>query len=213
MLNLIFRVNGKGLTNINKYERYTKEMKKKKRVILLSVLCMLSILLTACSVNGGKTVVTCDGYEVQLGKTTVAELKEAGFTNRYSHSDPKRIYGASWENFYAMKDDVSYGTMFAGNKGSSMIEFDEGVIFEMSFSYNDPEYPVGEILVKGTNFEGYTKEKVKEVMDNAKITLDSDTYLIFEADGCKYTFSFADGSETVTDIRVNDGTEIEYVVN
>lgn len=188
-------------------------MQKKKRGILLGLLCMFSMLVTACTIYDGRAVVTCDGYEMKLGKTTVAELKEAGFENRYSRIEEKEIDGMTWENFYAMKDDVSYGTMFAGNKGSSPIDFDNGVIFEFCISYDDPDYPAGEVLVKGINFEGYTREEIKEAMGNAKITLDSDTYLAFEIDGCEYTFSFDDGSETLTDIRINDGTEKEYVIN
>ena len=65
-------------------------------------------------------------------------------------------------------------------------------------SYDDPDYPVGEVLVNGVDFQGYTREEVKEAMGNAKVTLDSDTYLAFEADGCNYTFTFQDGSETLT---------------
>lgn len=185
-------------------------MLKKKRNILLSLLCVVSMLLTACSIGGGKAVVTCDGFEMKLGKSTVADLKEGGFTNRYSNSDWKKIESMSWENFYAMKGDVSYGTMYAGNKGSSLIDFDKGVIFEISISYDDPDYPVGEVLVNGVDFQGYTREEVKEAMGNAKVTLDSDTYLAFEADGCNYTFTFQDGSETLTDLWVNDGTEKQY---
>ena len=187
-------------------------MLKKKRSILLCILCVVSILLTACS--GGKAaVVTCGGYEVNLGKTTVAELKEAGFTNRYSSSEKKKIGSMTWENFYAMKDDVSYGTMYAANKKSSQIEFDDGVIFEIVLSYDDPDYPLGEVLVNGINFEGYTREEIKAAMGDAKITLDYGKYLDFEIGGCDYTFSFEDGSETLTGIRVNDGTEKEYHMN
>lgn len=188
-------------------------MKKKRRGILLGLLCVLSILLTACTINDGRAVVTCDGYEMKLGKTTVAELKEAGFENRYSRIEKEKIDSMTWENFYAMKGDVSHGIMFAGNKGSSQIDFDKGVIFEFSISYDDPDYPAGEVLVNGINFEGYTREEIKEAIGREKMTRDSDTYLSFEIDGCKYTFSFDDGSETLTDIRINDGTETEYVIN
>lgn len=113
----------------------------------------------------------------------------------------------TWENFYAMKGDVSYGIMFAGNKGSSQINFDKGVIFEFSISYDDPDYPAGEVLVNGINFKGYTREEIKEAMGNAKITLDSDTYLGFEVDGWNYIFSFKEGSKILTGLRINDGTE------
>jgi len=185
-------------------------MLKKKRSILLCILCVLSVLLTACSLGGEKVVVTCDGYEIKLGKTTVADLKEAGFTNLYSRSEEEKIDSMSWENFYAIKDDISYGTMLAGNKGASQIEFDKGVIFEISLSYDDPESPIGEVLVNGVNFEGYTREQIKEAMGDAKITLDSDRFLDFESGSCKYTFSFDNGSEILTGLWVNDGTEKEY---
>ena len=169
--------------------------------------------LTACSIGGKQPVLTCDDYEVKLGKATVAELKEAGFTNRYSHIDEEMIDSMSWETFYAMKGDEAYGDMLAGNKKSSRIEFDKGVIFEIVLTYDDPDYSMGEVLVNGVNFEGYTREKIKEAMGDAKITLDSDTYLVFESGGGEYTFNFDEGSETVKRIRVNDGTEKEYSID
>lgn len=186
---------------------------KKRSILLMIFTCVVSMQLTACSIGEGKAVVTCDGYEVKLGKATVAELKEAGFNNRYSHIDEKMIDSMSWETFYAMKGDNSYGDMLAGNKKSSQVEFDKGVIFEIILTYDDPDYSMGEVLVNGVNFEGYTREKVKEAMGDAKITLDSDTYLSFELSGCNYTFSFENGSEILTTIRVNDGTEKEYNFN
>lgn len=188
-------------------------MQKKKRVTLLSMLCAASILLTACSIGGKKAVVTYDGYELNLGKTTVADMKEAGFTNRYSNIEEKTIDSMTWENFYAMKDDLSYGTMLACNKGSSQIEFDKGKIFEITLTYDDPESPVGEVLINGVNYEGCTREEIKQAMGDAKVTLDYGEYLSFETGGCEYTFSFEEDSETVTSIRVNDGTEKDYGFN
>ena len=98
--------------------------------------------LTACSIGGKQPVLTCDDYEVKLGKATVAELKEG---------------------------DESYGDMLAGNKKSSRIEFDKGVIFEIVLTYDDPDYSMGEVLVNGVNFEGYTREKIKEAMGMQKL--------------------------------------------
>lgn len=171
---------------------------------------MLSVLLTACSLGGSNVSITCDGFELNLGKTTVAELKEAGFTNLYSHIDSKKIDSMSWENFYAIKGDLSYGTMLAANKKSTQIEFDKGVIFEISIAYDDPEAPVGAILVNGTDFNGCTREEIKAAMGDTEITLDTDEYLSYESGRCEYTFSFKDGSETVTGLRINDGTEKEF---
>lgn len=190
-------------------------MQKKKGSILFSFLCIALILLTACSIGGKDVVVTCDGYEVKLGKTTVADLKETGFTNKYADIEETTLDSMTWDSFYAMKDDVSYGTMDAGNKKSSRIEFDKAVIFEISLSYNDPEISVGEVLVNGVNFEGYTREQVKEAMGDATITLDDEQYdyLVFEIGKCKYTFIFEDGSETLTGFRINDGTEVELSLN
>ena len=59
----------------------------------------------------------------------------------------------------------------------------------------------------------FGREKIKEAMGDAKITLDSDTYLVFESGGGEYTFNFDEGSETVKRIRVNDGTEKEYSID
>lgn len=68
-----------------------------------------------------------------------------------------------------MKGDESYGDMLAGNKKSSRIEFDKGVIFEIVLTYDDPDYSMGEVLVNGVNFEGYTREKIKEAMGMQKL--------------------------------------------
>ena len=187
-------------------------MQKKKRSVLFSILCAAFLLLTACSAGGKGAVITCDDYEIKLSKTTVGDLKEAGFTNRYSSIEESTLDSRTYDTFYPMKDDVSYGMMYVGNKRASQIEFDKGVIFEISFSYDDPESPLGEVLVNGVNFEGYTREQVKEAMGDAEITLDYDEYLCFETGGCEYTFTFEDGSETVTDLRIDDGTETEFVI-
>ena len=190
-------------------------MQKKKRSIIMSFLCVAFILLTGCSAGGKNPVVTCDDYEIKLGKTTVADLKEAGFTNLYADIEETTLDSMTYDNFYAMKNDVSYGTMYAGNKRASRIEFDKGVIFELSFSYDDPELPLGEVLVNGVNFEGCTREQVKEAMGDAEITLDDEQYdyLIFEIGKYEYSFAFEDGSETLTGLRINDGTEVELSIN
>ncbi|MDE6983221.1 MAG: hypothetical protein K2O99_01595 [Lachnospiraceae bacterium] len=188
-------------------------MQTRKAGILLGMLCGASILMTACSIGGKKAVVTCDGYEVTLGKTTAGEIKEAGFTNFYANVEKETIDSMSWENFYAMKGDLSYGTMLAGNKGSSSIAFDKGKVFEISIDYDNPELSVGEILINGVDYQGCTRDEIKAGMGDAKVSLDVDQYLEFEIGSCEYTFSFEEGSETVTKIRVNDGTEKEYSYN
>lgn len=182
-------------------------MRKKKRNILLSLICVVSILLTACSDGGKKAVVTCDGYEVKLGKTTVGDMKEAGFTNFLSGEE--QLDGRTWSSFFAAKDDVLYGDMSVANKGSYKIEFDKGVIFEVILYNDNLEIPTGEVLVNGVNFEGYTKEEIKEAMGDAEIKQDSEDYLSFEFGGCNYAFMFEDGSETLTTLIVDDGTEKE----
>lgn len=187
-------------------------MQKKKRSILFSILCAAFLLLTACSAGGKGAVITCDDYEIKLSKTTVADLKEAGFTNLYSLVEESTLDSKTYDCFYAMKEDLSYGTMYVGNKRASQIEFDKGVIFEITFSYDDPESPLGEVLVNGVNFEGYTREQVKEAMGDAEITLDYEEYLCFETGGCEYTFDFEDGSETLTSLRISDGTDTELVI-
>ncbi len=190
-------------------------MQKNKGSILFVFLCAALIWLTACSVGGKNVVVTCDGYEIKLGKTTVADLKAAGFTNKYAGIEEETLDSMTWDSFYAMKDDVSYGTMNVGNKKSSRVEFDKAVIFEISLSYNDPEISMGEVLVNGVNFEGYTREQVKEAMGDATITLDDEQYdyLDFEVGKYEFTFVFEDGSETLTGFWINDGTEIELDIN
>ncbi|MDE7266954.1 MAG: hypothetical protein K2N89_05765 [Lachnospiraceae bacterium] len=177
-------------------------MLKKKGSILLSILCVILILLTACSAEEKGTVVTCDGYDITLGKTTVAELKKAGFTNDYSHVDGQKIESMASNVFYAMKDDVSYGFMYAVNKSASPIEFEKCVLREVTLSYDSSEYPIGEVLVNGVNFEGYTKEEIKEAMGDATITSDDDTYLVFESGDSYYYFFFDNGSETLTKLWV-----------
>lgn len=189
-------------------------MQKKKRRVLFSILCAAFILLTACSAGGKNAVITCDDYEIKLSKTTVGDLKDAGFTNLYSIVEESTLDSMTCVIFHAMKDDVSYGIMDVGNKKNSQIEFDKGVIFGINLYYDDPDDPLGEVLVNGVNFEGYTREQVKEAMGDAKITLDDDKYdyLNFETGGCEYSFAFKDGSETVTSIHIDDGTEKELVI-
>lgn len=177
-------------------------MLKKKGSILLSILCVILILLTACSAGGKNAVVTCDGFDITLGKTTVAELKKAGFTNDYSFVDGQKIESMASNIFYAMKDDVSYGFMYAVNRNASPIEFEKCVLREVTLSYGDSEFPIGEVLVNGVNFEGCTKEEIKETMGDATIILDDDTYLVFESGDSYYYFSFDDGSETLTKLWV-----------
>lgn len=182
---------------IMKYERDLKMRKKKS--ILLCMLCAVSVLLTACSAGGKDGVVTCDGYDLKLGKTTVAELENAGFSNDYSSlfEETNKIESMSSDTYYAKKDDLFYGLMFAVNKTASPIEFEKCVIREVTLYYDDPDYPLGEVLVNGVDFEGYTREEIKEAMGDREITMDTDTTLGFVSGDYNYIFTFADDSETL----------------
>lgn len=178
----------------------------------LGLLLAGMLLLTGCSF-GKKIVLTYDGtFELELGKTKVAELLEAGFTDRYSYDKKSQIDSSSWQNFYAMKEDVTYGTMYAGNKSSQKVKFEQGKVFRVVIDYRDPDYVTGEILINGVNYAGYTREQIKEAMSGAEMTLDSETYLCFEEGKFEYTFQFDEGSETVSSISIDDGTDWKLVI-
>lgn len=184
-----------------------------RKKLYVSILLTGLFLLTGCSF-GKKTVLTYDGtFELELGKTKVGAAMEAGFTDQYSYSAKSRIDSNSWENFYAMKGDVTYGTMYAANKSSKEIDFEEGKVFRVVIDYGDPDYDTGEILINGVNYEGYTRDQIKEAMSGAKMTLDHETYLDFEDGKFEYTFQFDEGSETVSSISIDDGTDWELVIN
>lgn len=68
-------------------------------------------------------------------------------------------------------------------------------MFRVVIDYDDPDYATGEILINGVNYEGYTRDQIKEAMSGAKMTLDSDTYLSFEDGKFEYTFRFEEGSK------------------
>ena len=180
--------------------------------VCLGLLLAGMLLLTGCSF-GKKVVLTYDGtFELELGKTKVAELLEAGFTDRYSYDKKAQIDSSSWQNFYAMKEDVTYGTMYAGNKSSQKVKFEQGKVFRVVIDYRDPDYVTGEILINGVNYAGYTREQIKEAMNGAEMTLDSETYLCFEDGKFEYTFQFDEGSETVSSISIDDGTDWKLVI-
>ena len=183
-----------------------------RKNVCLSFLAAAMLLLSGCSL-GKKTVLTYDGtFELELGKTKVGAAMEAGFTDELSHSGKSKIGSSSWENFYAMKDGATYGTMYAANKGSKEIDFEEGKVFRVVIDYRDPDYDTGEILINGVNYEGYTREQIKEAMSGAKMTLDVDTYLDFEDGKFEYTFQFDEDSEAVSSISIDDGTDWELVI-
>lgn len=191
-----------------------KEDKKMRIKEKISVGFLLTgvIFLTSCSI-GKKTVLTYDGtLELELGKTKIATVVEAGFTDKYSYDGKSQIDSSSWENFYAMKGDVTYGTMYAANRSSRKVDFEQGEVFRVVIDYDDPDYVTGEILINGVNYEGYTRDQIKEAMTGAKMTLDSDTYLSFEDGKFDYTFRFEEGSETVSGISIDDGTDWELVI-
>lgn len=191
-----------------------KEDKKMRIKEKLSVGFLLTgmLFLTSCSI-GKKTVLTYDGtLELELGKTKIATVVEAGFTDKYSYDGKSQIDSSSWENFYAMKGDVTYGTMYAANRSSRKVDFEQGEVFRVVIDYDDPDYVTGEILINGVNYEGYTRDQIKEAMTGAKMTLDSDTYLSFEDGKFEYTFRFEEGSETVSGISIDDGTDWELVI-
>ena len=191
-----------------------KEDKKMRIKEKLSVGFLLTgmLFLTSCSI-GKKTVLTYDGtLELELGKTKIATVVEAGFTDKYSYDGKSQIDSSSWENFYAMKGDVTYGTMYAANRSSRKVDFEQGEVFRVVIEYDDPDYVTGEILINGVNYEGYTRDQIKEAMTGAKMTLDSDTYLSFEDGKFDYTFRFEEGSETVSGISIDDGTDWELVI-
>lgn len=183
-----------------------------RKKLCLGFLLAGMLFLTSCSI-GKKTVLTYDGtFELELGKTRVAEVMEAGFTDRYSYDKKSQIDSSSWENFYAMKNDVTYGTMYAGNKSSQKVNFEEGKVFRVVIDYRDPDYVTGEILINGVNYAGYTREQIKEAMSGAKMTLDNETYLSFEDGKFEYTFQFDEGSETVCTISIDDGTDWKLII-
>lgn len=187
-------------------------MRGKKKICLL-LICAALVLSAGCLFGKKMPVITYNGStEVELGKTTVNELLEAGFTDRYSYSSKSRIDSWSWENFYAMIGDVSYGTLYAGNKSSNEIDFEKGKVFRVVIDYNDPDYVTGEILINGVNYAGYTRDQVKEAMGGAEQDLETDEYLVFLDDDCKYSFHFEDGSETVSSISIDDGTDWKLVI-
>ena len=182
-----------------------------RKCFLAGILCLLVLGLCGC---GSKApVITYDGsLELRLGKTTAGDVLDAGFTNLYSHINDRQIAGMSWENLYAMKDGSSYGTMYAGNKSSREKAFREGVIFRVIIEYDGQDYPVGEILVNGVNFNGYTREQVKEAMQEYELTLDTEKYINFQAGKYEYTFTFLEGSDVVSRISIDDGTETELTI-
>lgn len=175
-------------------------MQKKKRIGLLTVLCVVFVLLTACSSGEKSPVVTCDGYDVIIGKTTIADLKAAGFTNYYS--DSETVDGMSSDTFHPMKDTLSYGMMYVRNDKSSPIAYDNCIVREIVISYEDSDVSLGEVLINGVNFEGFTKEEVKDAMKDLEISLDSDEFLVYRVGEYDYTFRFLDGSETITGFDV-----------
>ena len=169
--------------------------------------------LTGCSL-GKKVVLTYDGtFELELGKTKVGAAMEAGFTDQYSYSAKSQIDSSSWENFYAMKGDVTYGTMYAANKSSKKVDFEEGKVFRVVIDYRNPDYVTGEVLINGVNYDGYTRDQIKEAMSGANMTLDSDTYLSFKDGKFEYTFQFDEDSEAVSSISIDDGTDWKLVIN
>lgn len=170
------------------------------------------LLLTGCPI-GKKVVLTYDGtLELELGKTKIAKVMEAGFTDLYSYSKKSQINSNSWENFYAMKGDVTYGTMYAGNLSSGKVDFEEGKVFRVVIDYQDPNYVTGEILINGVNYYGYNRAQIKEAMSGAEMTLDHETYLCFEDGKFEYTFQFEEGSEAVSTISIDDGTDWTLVI-
>ena len=183
-----------------------------KEKLSVGILLTGMLFLTSCSI-GKKTILTYDGtLELELGKTKIAQVAEAGFTDKYAYDAKAQIDSSSWENFYAMKNDVTYGTMYAGNKSSQKVNFEEGKVFRVVIDYRDPDYDTGEILINGVNYEGYTREQIKEAMSGAKMTLDVDTYLDFEDGKFEYTFQFDEDSEAVSSISIDDGTDWELVI-
>ena len=185
---------------------------KKRGCINIGLLLILTVLLAGCSSGGSKTpVVKLDGsYELILGKSSIKEVQDAGFTNRYSHKKVMKVIpDSSWGYFYPMKDDLSFGIMLAGNKSSREIPLEEGVVFELSLDFNSPDYDLGEVLVDGVDYRGYTKEQLTEAMGEPTTKIEE--YFIYESKNSSYTFIFKEGSETLTGLRVKDGTKQKYV--
>lgn len=194
-----------------------------KKYIWTGILCFL--LLGLCGCGSKAPVITYDGsFELRLGKTKAGDVLDAGFADSYSDLEYEQIDDMSWETLYAMKDGKCYGEIYVGNKSFREKAFREGVIFSVIIQYDNPKYPAGEILINGVNFYGYTKEQVKEAMQEYELTLDGVGELIFETSKYNYVFSFfkgsdkgkyeytfyfIDGSDVVSRISINDGTITE----
>lgn len=187
---------------------------KKQKWIITAALLSLTLLLAAYSEGRNKpSVITLDGsYELLLGKTSIKEVMDAGFTDRSPYSAKNTIPSMSWKNFYSRKNELSYGTMMAGNKSQKEIPLEEGVIFELSLDYNNADVDVGEVKIDGVEYKGYTREQIKEAMGDRQPYLDSEEFLSYKSKNCSYTFIFSDGSEILTGMWVDDGTEKEYII-
>lgn len=179
-----------------------------RKLMATAFLSFFVLAATACSnMNTPAPVLGLDGQmEVTIGKTTIGEITEAGFSNRYLTKN-KMIPKQSWETLYAVKDDLNYGAFSGGNKKSKEIVFEEGVIFKVTMDYDDSDHPSGLVLVDGVDYNGYTRDQIKETLKDKTPTLDSDNYLVYKNGKFDYTFRFADGSEIITGISIDDGTE------
>lgn len=196
---------------------------RRKKYIWVGIFCLLIFGLCGC---GSKApMITYDGsFELRLGRTKAGDVLDAGFADLDYEADDKQIEDMSWESLYVMKDGYSYGMMYVGNKSLREKAFRDGVVFSVIIQYDNPKYPAGEILINGIDFYGYTKEQVKEAMQEYELTLDGVEKLVFESEKYEYgfsffagsdkgkyeyTFSFLDGSNVVSSISINDGTITE----
>lgn len=178
-----------------------------KGKVSIGFLLIGMLFLTSCSI-GKKAVLTYDGvFELEVGKTKLAEVLGAGFEDRYPHVAKPQLDGRSWDYFYVVKDNLTYGDFYVANRSSGKVDFQEGVVFRVKIDYDDSEYAAGEILINGVDYEGYTRDQIKEAMSWARLDLDADSFLSYVDGRFEYTFWFEEGSEIVSSVSIDDGTD------
>lgn len=190
------------MNNENKKSQAVNKPAEILKVTLILALCAIALLglyfiSTSPLIAGKPYELEISGYTVQPGKTTVAELSEAGFSFSDFSSNYKEIYDVNTmvasKTKYQLVSLLKEGKLLADitiiNESSSSKPLLNCLISEVTFNLEKPYDDLDKVNLKGISLTDLTPDKMSEAMGKKGTAADYKSYSDTSPTGTSYTWS------------------------
>lgn len=175
------------------------EILKATLILALCTIALLGLYLISTSplIAGKPYELETSGYTIQPGKTTVAELTEAGFSFSDYSSNYKEIYDvntmAASKTKYQLVSLLKEGKLLADvtiiNESSTSKPLLNCLISEVTLNLEKPYDDMDKVYLKGISLTDLTPDKLSEVMGKNSTAADYKSYLDTSPTGTSYIWS------------------------